>query len=521
MRIYVGTKPVSSADRITQIVFTWHALSISLTSITSCNPISSSTALSELAKLFYSSRIIIYHTTNFMFINRTELIHRNLAQFNYGVAVTDIDGDGEFEWIIAGYGFPNTVLKWTGDGYENVTPPSLADAGRQGIGIAAADLDGDGDEEIYILNTDSFQGKKLFADRLFDRSEGEWTDLFGLPAHRSVMNLTAGRSVIAVDRDGDGIYGFFVANYGGPMRLYELDLDGHLSDVAPQVGLALTTGGRSAVSLPLLTTRMDIYVGNENGANFLFLNTGEGNFEEIAEMAALSDAAQHARGIAILDANDDGLFDIVCGNWEGQNRLFLQNFGGTFVDAAPPKMAAPCRVRTVIVADFDNDGYEEIFFNNIGEANRLFARRDGVWTLVDAGDALEPGGLGTGAAIADIDGDGRLELLIAHGESVMQPLTLYHTFNNGNHWVRILPLTVHGAPARGALVILTANGRTQRRVIDSGSGYLCQMEPVAHFGLGAVTTIEQIEVRWPDGAFFTLNHPGADQMIKVQHPYGL
>lgn len=456
-----------------------------------------------------------------MFINRTELIYRNLAQFNYGVAVSDVDGDGLFEWFVAGYGFPNTVLKWNGHSLENVTPAALADAGRQAIGVAAADLDGDGDEEIYVLNTDSFQGKKLFADRLFDRSEGEWTDLFSLPAHRHVMNLTAGRSVISVDRDGDGLYGFFVANYGGPMRLYELDDDGRLRDVAPQVGLALTTGGRSAVSLPLLTTRMDIFVGNENGANFLFLNTGEGHFEEVAEIATVTDATQHARGVTVLDANEDGLFDLVCGNWEGYHRLFLQNLGGTFVDAAPPQMAAPSRVRTIIAADFDNDGYEEIFFNNIGQPNRLFARRQGNWTPVDTGDALEPGGLGTGAAVADLDSDGRLELLIAHGESIMQPLTLYHTPVNNHHWLRVLPYTVHGAPARGALVTLSAGGRTQRRVIDSGSGYLCQMEPVAHFGLGAVTQIEQVTIRWPDGVSFTLDNPQADQLLKVQHPYGI
>ena len=455
-----------------------------------------------------------------MFINRTELLHRNLPQYNYGVAVTDVDRDGAFEWVIAGYGFPNTILKWTGRGYENITPATLADAGRQAIGVAAADLDGDGDEEIYILNADTFQGKKLFADRLFDYSDGEWTDLFGLPAHRSVMNLTSGRSVIAVDRDGDGIYGFFLANYGGPMRLYELDEDGHLQDVAPRVGLALTTGGRSAVSLPLVTTRMDIFVGNEDGPNFLFVNTGEGIFEEVAEMAVLTDATHHARGVAVLDANDDGLFDVVCGNWEGQHRLFMQNLGGTFQDAAPPQMAAPSRVRTVIAADFDNDGYEEIFFNNIGQPNRLFARRAGAWTPIEMGDALEPGGLGTGAAVADMDNDGRLELLISHGESVMQPLTLYHTPQNGNHWLRILPLTVNSAPARGALVTLQTAGRTQRRVIDSGSGYLCQMEPVAHFGLGSSTQIERVEVRWPDGTVFTLNNPAADQLIKVRHPYG-
>lgn len=454
-----------------------------------------------------------------MFTNRNDLLQRNLAQFNYGIAVTDVDGDGAFEWLVAGYGFPNSVLKWTGSVFENVTPSAIADAGRQAIGVAAADIDGDGDEEIYILNTDSFQGKKLFADRLFDRIEGEWTDLFGLPAHRDVMNLTAGRSVIAVDRDGDGVYGFFVSNYGGPMRLYELDEDGHLQDVAPRVGLALTTGGRSAVSLPLLTTRMDIFAGNEDGANFLFLNTGEGHFEEVAEIANLSDALQHARGIAILDANEDGLFDIVVGNWEGYHRLFLQDFGGKFEDSATPDMAAPSRVRTVIAADFDNDGYEEIFFNNIGQRNRLFARRDNQWVQISMGDALEPAGLGTGAAVADMDGDGRLELLISHGESAMQPLSLYHTPRNSNHWLRILPYTAHGAPARGALVTMEAGGRIQRRVIDSGSGYLCQMEPVAHFGLGELTHVDSVEIRWPDGATFTLNQPGVDQMIKVQHPY--
>jgi len=454
-----------------------------------------------------------------MFINRSDLIRRNPAQFNYGVAVLDVDGDGDFEWFIAGYGFPNTVLKWTGTSLEIVTPLALADAGRQAIGVAACDLDGDGDEEIYILNTDSFAGQKLFADRLFDHADGEWTDLFSMPTHRAILNLTAGRSVIGLDRDGDGIYGFFVANYGGPMRLYELDEDGHLHDIAPRLGLDLTTGGRSAVALPLLTPRQDIFVGNEGGPNFLFLNTGEGGFEEVAAVSGLADPDQHARGIAILDANDDGLFDLVCGNWDGHHRLYVQGFGGNFSNIAPPEMASPSRVRTVIAADFDNDGYEEIFFNNIGQPNRLFARRDGEWQQVNIGDALEPGGLGTGAAIADIDADGRLELLIAHGESGMQPLTLYHAASNDNHWLRIRPFTVHGAPARGALVTLSAGGRLQRRVIDCGSGYLCQMEPVAHFGLGDIDTIDFVEVRWPDGATFTLDHPGVDQQIKVRHPY--
>ena len=129
--------------------------------------------------------------------------------------------------------------------------------------------------------------------------------------------------------------------------------------------------------------------------------------------------------------------------------------------------------------------------------------------------------------MGDFDGDGRLELLVSHGESTPQPLSLYRPrLGATNHWLRVAPLTIFGAPARGAVVRpsihppinppyhpsmhvhpfphfpahfhlyppphphqvrLTAAGRTQLRVIDSGSGYLCQMEPVAHFGLGGLT----------------------------------
>jgi hypothetical protein len=456
-----------------------------------------------------------------MFIDRTSLLLRNPHQLSYGIAVTDVDGDGEFEAFVTGFaGFPNVVLKWMGEHFINIAPPILGDPARQAIGVAAADIDGDGDEEIYVLNTDKFAGAKRFADRLFDRADGQWADLFSLPVHRSVLNLIAGRSVVALDRFGSGHYGFFVANYGAPMRLYELDEDGILHEVAGEARLDFTTGGRSAVALPLLTPRMDLFVGNEGGPNFLFRNAGDGTFDEIAIEMGIADPFENARGIAVLSANDEGLPSLVLGNWEGAHRLYTQRIpGGVFYDVAPRDMAVPGRVRTVIAADFDNDGYEEIFFNNIGEPNRLFGFHDGQWMLRRIGDALEPGGLGTGAAVADFDGDGRLELLIAHGESGLQPLTYYHTPENGNHYLRILPLTQHGAPARGALVRLYAGGRVQTRAIDAGSGYLCQMEPVAHFGLGETTVVEQVEVQWLDGTVLTLENLEIDRLLRVPYPH--
>lgn len=453
-----------------------------------------------------------------MFINKTSLIIDNPAQLNYGVAVTDIDHDGAFEIFVAGFGFRNLVLKWDGKKLIDVANPILADAQRQAIGLAACDIDGDGYEEIYILNTDTFGGKKQYGDRLLDWVEGEWADLFMSPVNQNITNLVAGRSVACVDRKGDGRYGFIVANYGGPMRFYELDDDGFLHDIAPDIKLNITTGGRTLLSLPLVSERMDIFAGNELGPNYLFINQGDGTYREMASIAGISDPYEHVRGATALDANSDGRFDLVYGNWEGPHRLFLQESKGRFSNYTSLRMALPSKVRTVIAADFDNDGYEEIFFNNIGQPNRLFGWRNNEWTALDMGDALEATGMGTGAAVSDFNGDGRLELLISHGESVFQPLSLYQTPPNDHAWLRILPLTPNGAPARGAVVKLIGENRTQMRVIDAGSGYLCQMEPVAHFGLGKNPDVKQIEIHWPDGAKTTVEKPEPGQTLSIQHP---
>ncbi|MGF1504673.1 MAG: CRTAC1 family protein [Anaerolineae bacterium] len=451
-----------------------------------------------------------------MFQRQSHLLYDNPTQKNYGIAILDIDQDGHPEAFVTVFGFRNLVLKWDGDKYVDIAPPELADNQRQAIGVAAADFDGDGLEELYVLNTDTFGGPKRFGDRLFDFAGGEWTDLFSLPVSQGIRNMTAGRSVITVDRTGRGRYGFYVANYGGPVRLYELDDDGYVVDVAPDVGVNLVTGGRAAVSLPLISRHMDIFAANELGPNFLFVNNGNGLYEEVAVNYNIGDAGQNGRGIAVLDANGDGQLDLVYGNWEGPHRMFVRQGSSEFRDIAPPEMAAPSRIRSVIAADFDNDGYEEIFFNNIGEPNRLFAWRDERWQQVAIGEAEEALGVGTGAAAADLNGDGRLELLIAHGEQGPQPLSLFAAAENDHHWIRVMPLTEAGAPARGAIVRVTAGGRTQVRAVDAGSGYLCQMEPVAHFGLGPVDAVEAVEVIFPGGETFSLEAPAVRETHTVQ-----
>jgi hypothetical protein len=186
-------------------------------------------------------------------------------------------------------------------------------------------------------------------------------------------------------------------------------------------------------------------------------------------------------------------------------------------------MAQPSRVRTVIAFDYDNDGWEDLFFNNIGEPNRLFHNEgDGTFVEVDPGPLALPYGLGTGATVGDINGDGFLDLFVTHGEMAPMPNALFLNTPNGNHWLRVHAQTEKGAPAIGARLTLFAEGddRPMIRFIDGGSGYLCQMEPVAHFGLGRATKVKRIEVRYPDGKVWSGEEIAADQSIVVR-PQGM
>jgi len=449
------------------------------------------------------------------FQNATHLIQPNTPQMNYGAAVSDIDGDGQFEIFVAGYSGPSQVLKWVGNRFVNIADYALSNRSRQAIGVAAGDMDGDGREELYILNTDTFAGRKSAGDSLLKWMSGRWLDLFSLTDNEDKQNLYAGRSVGCIDRLGTGHYGFFVANYGGPMRLYELITDSlELIDAAPELGLNMVTGGRGILPAPIISDRTDLFLNNENGPNFLLVNNGMGTFDEIAEEAGISDPFENGRGVAVLDANGDGRLDLIYGNWEGPHRLCIQTESRSFINVAPPEMSYPSRVRTVIAADFDNDGYDEVFFNNISQPNRLFSWRENRWIMLDLGEAQESYGAGTGAVVGDFDGTGQLKLLISHGESMIQPLTYYMPSSNNNNWMRVLPLTKYGAPARGAAVRLYAGGRLQIKVIDAGSGYLCQMEPVAHFGLGLVGQVDYVEVQWPDGSRKRVDNPVInDQMV--------
>ena len=450
------------------------------------------------------------------FKNISSIIDDNKERLSYGISVSDINSDGNYEFIVTGFGAENIALGFKNGFVSNIIEEdNFADVNRRTIGVVSCDIDRDGYEEIYFLNTDSYSGEKLYTDRLLDNKDDQFQDLFLLNKNKEQLNYTAGRSVACVDRKGNGKYGIYVANYGGPTRFYELEED-RIVDKAPSLNIDKITGGRAVVVGNIITNNSDIFAANERGANFLYENK-EGLFFEVAQQFGVDDKLQNGRGTTLSDILYNGQLDIISGNWEGYHRAFVRS-GNKFIDIAKTNFNEPSRVRTVISADFDNDGYDEVFFNNIGEANKLFRiDQNGEFIELKLGEASEPNGLGTGAAVADIDNDGVLELLISHGEVAEQTLSMFKANTAKDHrWLRVKPLNTYGAPARGATVKLHTDQRIHAKTIDAGSGYLCQMEPVAHYGIRENEVIKKVEVIWTNGSTTEVDDLNLNSILEIR-----
>jgi len=342
----------------------------------------------------------------------------------------------------------------------------------------------------------------------------------------------------------EGRYCYFYRNRG----------DGTFEDDSERAGVRISdpAGKPVAKALGLALADLDgdgdidVFVGNDTVRNFLFRNRGDGTFEEIGQEAGIAldpgGETTGAMGVDVGDLGADGALAIGVGNYHGEDDSLYVSRGPTtqFSDRARGRgLGVPTRALITFgffFFDFDLDGRLDLFQTNGGledkghllmppvafaQPSQLFRgveqggkRRFELLDEAAGGDLAKPV-IGRGAAYADIDADGDLDILV--GQIDGPAVLLRNDQRTANHWLRLrLVGTGMNRDAIGAWVEVETAGRRQRAQVMPTRSYGSQVELPLTFGLGAATTVDAARVRWPDGTVQEISVAGVDRMIVVR-----
>jgi hypothetical protein len=484
-----------------------------------------------------------------------------------GCVVFDYDNDGFMDiYLINGRWHPdisdnrgrtfkgklkNALYRNNGNGtFTDVTEKAGVAGYEDSYGMAgsAADYDNDGYLDLYVCN----YGKAIL---YHNDHNGTFTDVTAKSGLAS-----PGWSLAApwFDYNGDGFLDVFVVHYldydkgafqrtgayykadnfpgpltypGLPDRLYKNNGDGTFTDVTKDVGLWEPTGrGMGAVACDVDGDGdVDIYVTNDAMPNNLWLGDGKGHFKDMATESgtAFGEGGQgvSSMGPFVADLDRNGFLDILVPDM-GYSSLMLQVQKGMFTDVTSQSgVALLCGQYTGwggLLNDYDNDGFVDLFIAN-GDPHHLYleeaiiARYDGKGKFLDmsakSGDFFKKKIVGRGAAFADFDNDGDLEILINTIND--SPHLLRNDGGNKQNWLTVAPVRKDtGIVAIGAVVKVRTSAGTVIQPVVAVNGYLTSSDPRAHFGLGAAEKAD-IEISWPDGTKQTLPNIKANQFLKA------
>jgi len=487
-----------------------------------------------------------------------------------GLAIFDYDGDGRPDvYFTNGAALPSLEKESPGDWnrlfhndgglhFTDVTERAGVRGMGYSMGAAAGDYDNDGHVDLFVAGVNR---NVLY----HNRGDGTFEDVTERAGIKSgVWSVAAGW----FDYDGDGRLDLFVVNYvqwspafdrfcGDPVRqlrvychpryfeglpntLYRNRGDGTFEDVSERSGIARHVGKGMSVAFADYDGdgRVDAYVTNDGVPNFLFRNRGDGTFEETALRAgaALPDrgAPVSSMGADFRDYDNDGRPDLATTALAGETFLLFHNEGrGHFRDATAPSGLAALTARLsgwgVVLADLDNDGWKDLFSANAHVndeiesfeaaryrlSNSVFANR-GDGTFADASDVSGVGS-GTprahrGLAVADLDGDGRLDVVTS---ALGEPAELWvNETGGGNGWLRVeLVGTRSNRDGIGAVVRVGA----QADEMTTAVGYASSSHAGVHFGLGRAPKVD-IELTWPSGIVQRVNGVSANQVLRLTEP---
>ncbi|MBK9778043.1 MAG: VCBS repeat-containing protein [bacterium] len=421
--------------------------------------------------------------------------------------LVDVDEDGDLDIHVVRNGEVDLLLRNDGAlGFTDIAAGVIADAGA-GTGAAWADLTGDGHLDVYVTRAN--QANLLL--------RGDGTGAFTAMTAYGAANVGPAEGANFVDFNLDGkldIY-LFQNNTMSTTNLLLLnfgDIGGGTWLFTGQTGNLSTSGNSGTVAWTDgdLDGRLDPFVIKRYGANQMFQNLTIG-FNDATPGSGLSDSGNETAA-AWGDFDNDGDFDLYLASDGGADKLFRAStpFHYELVSGANLGDTGPARGATW--ADLDNDTHLDLYVARNGQPDLiLLGDGTGAFTRVMPGvDESEAGSYGTAAG--DLDGDGRVDIFVPR---LGQPnVVMKNGLGAGNHWFKVqLNGIAPNRAAIGARVVLTTGGVSQSRLVTTGSGSPTSLEQ--HFGLGAATTVDQVDIYWPSGLHQVITPKPADITLKV------
>jgi len=491
-----------------------------------------------------------------------------------GCAFFDADGDGwpdillvnSKDWTPRGRKSLAALYRNNHNGtFTDITAASGLDVEMYGLGVAIADYDNDGRDDVYITALDG--------DHLFhNEGGGKFRDV---TRASGIQNASFGTSAAWLDYDRDGKLDLFVANYvqwspqidlfcsldgtaksyctpesykGTRSRLFHNLGGGRFEDVAEKAGVGDPTSKSLGVTVLDYNGDgwPDLFVANDTQPNKLYRNNRNGTFTEEGMTAGVAygedGVARGAMGADAADYDRSGRPHLLVGNFSNQMLGLYHNEGnGLFVDEAPSSAVGRASLLSlafgVFFFDYDLDGYPDIFAANghieeeIGKVQPKVSYREAPLLFRNLGNHKfenVTGGMGAafnraivarGAAYADFDRDGDLDLLIStnHGPAYL----FRNDGGNRNHWLSVrLAGTKSNRDGIGAVVRVESAGGKQWNTVRSGSSYCSQSDLALTFGLGKDTGAT-VQVEWPSGAKQQIGNVAADQFLVIDEGRGI
>ena len=461
-----------------------------------------------------------------------------------GAVFADYDGDGDLDIFVARHG-PNELWRNNGDGtFTDMAEQAGVTDSRWTTTGSFADFDGDGDLDLYIVNYCLFDIEEQ-ADTVhwftikqfphyFDPQEnvlfrnngdGTFTDVTAMSGPEGVAGTGRSLMVMATDYDNDFDLDILVCNDIGPNDLYRNDGTMHFENIGVAAGFGTDAEGNFQASMGIAAGDIDFdgdldYLTSHYGGEYhtLYLNDGRGGFTDNTVGAGLVNQMTIDTvcwGTGFHDLDLDGNLDLflVAGHviTDFVRRGMLWHWGedAEYLDEEEyieenPQMA-------------------DKSFNLGANQPKLLFLGKGDGTFVDftesAGATLAEGKMSRGAAFADYDNDGRLDVAVSNKNQAAQ--VLLNRIPRKGRWVKIdLRADAPNHFAVGARLHVRAAGRTHIREIHAGTSYCSGSDYVVHVGLGDVEQIDEVEVRWPDGEIQKHTDLEVDSTYRITQGHG-